>query len=205
MDCAKARFLLYAYLDRELSSCETEALARHIAECPPCEARSRSSRGLALVLRSRLDRATAPARLRVRLRQAMVPPVRPHYAAFALSAAILLMLLPLVADESNRDGRGTVSAAALSSSAPARPAVALVSRRMTGTLVCLTCEARREAGLCPLPDDHHDLALCADDGEVWRLMSRNPAEAERTSGQVVTVEGVAFPESGFLRVSRVGY
>ena len=29
--------------------------------------------------------------------------------------------------------------------------------------------------------------------------------ANASVGQTVTVEGVAFPESGFLRASRVGY
>ena len=76
---------------------------------------------------------------------------------------------------------------------------------MTGTLVCLTCESRIEAGLCPLPESHHQAGLCADNGEVWRLMSRDSSLAQASAGQTVTVEGIAFPQSGFLRASRVGY
>jgi hypothetical protein len=156
------------------------------------------------VLRSRLDRATAPHRLRLRVQQVTDPAVQPRYPAFAMAAAILLMILPLAADESLRGTRG-VSQASLAPSGRASKPLSLVSRRVTGTLVCLHCEARHEAGLCPVTEAHHEPALCADDGEVWRLMSRDPSFAIGASGQTVTVEGVAFPQSGFLRASRVGY
>jgi len=204
MDCAKARFLLYAYLDRELSSGEAEALSRHLADCSRCQTRAQAARGLARVLRSRVDRATVPNRLRLRLQQLGEPAVRPRYPAFAMAAAILLMILPLVTDESLRGGHG-VARAGLVPAGPTSKASALVSRRLTGTLVCLHCEARHEAGLCPLPEARHEPALCADDGEVWRLMARDPSFGSVSSGQTVTVEGIAFPQSGFLRASRVGY
>jgi anti-sigma factor (TIGR02949 family) len=204
MDCAKARFLLYAYLDRELSSGEAEALSRHLADCSRCQTRARAARGLARVLRSRVDRATVPNRLRLRLQQLGEPAVRPRYPAFAMAAAILLMILPLVTDESLRGGHG-VARAGLGPAGSVSKAYPLVSRRLTGTLVCLHCEARHEAGLCPLPEARHEPALCADDGEVWRLMARDPSFGSVSSGQTVTVEGIAFPQSGFLRASRVGY
>jgi len=204
MDCAKARFLLYAYLDRELSSGEAEALSRHLADCSRCQTRAQAARGLARVLRSRVDRATVPNRLRLRLQQLGEPAVRPRYPAFAMAAAILLMILPLVTDESLRGGHG-LARAGLGPAGPASKASPLVSRRLTGTLVCLHCEARHEAGLCPLPEARHEPALCADDGEVWRLMARDPSFGSVSSGQTVTVEGIAFPQSGFLRASRVGY
>jgi hypothetical protein len=140
----------------------------------------------------------------MRLQQAAAPVVPPRYPAFAAAAAILLMILPLVADESVRGVRSPASPVILAS-AQSSPSAQLVSRRMTGTLVCLTCEARHEAGLCPLPDKHHEPALCAEDGQVWRLMARDPAFAQANVGQTVTVEGVTFPQSGFLRASRVGY
>jgi anti-sigma factor (TIGR02949 family) len=203
MDCAKARFLLYAYLDRELSAGEAAALARHVAECSRCQTRAQAARGLAHVLHSRVDRARVPHRLRLRLQQLTEPVVRPRYPAFAMAAAILLMILPVVTDESLRGGHG-VARAALAPSGSSKP-LPLVSRRVTGTLVCLHCEARHEAGLCPVANDRHEPALCADDGEVWRLMSRDPSFAPEAAGQTVTVEGVAFPQSGFLRASRVGY
>ena len=76
---------------------------------------------------------------------------------------------------------------------------------LTGTLVCLQCDTRHEAGLCPLPEAQHEPGFCADNGEVWRLMARDPSEVQAAVGQTVTVEGVAFPRSGFLRASRVGY
>ncbi len=208
MDCAKARFLLYAYLDRDLLACEAEALARHLSSCPSCETRSRSARGLAQILRSRVDRATAPHRLRLRLQQGAAPVVRPRLPAFAMAAAILLMILPLVAGESGRGIGGAVSPAALLAPGAAAESASFaqpVARRLTGTLVCLECEEREEAGLCPLPHQHHEPALCAEDGEVWRLMARDPSSAATISGQTVTVEGIAFPQSGFLRASRVGY
>lgn len=204
MDCAKARFLLYAYLDRELSSGEAEALSRHLADCSRCQTRAQAARGLARVLRSRVDRATVPNRLRLRLQQLGEPAVRPRYPAFAMAAAILLMILPLVTDESLRGGHG-VARAGLGPAGTASKASPLVSRRLTGTLVCLHCEARHEAGLCPLPEARHEPALCADDGEVWRLMARDSSFGSVSAGQTVTVEGIAFPQSGFLRASRVGY
>ena len=76
---------------------------------------------------------------------------------------------------------------------------------LTGTLVCLQCDTRHEAGLCPLPETDHEPGFCADDGQVWRLMARDPSFTQATLGQTVTVEGIEFPRSGFLRASRVGY
>ncbi len=206
MDCASTRFLLYAYLDRDLSFCEADALSRHLAECAPCEARSRSARGLARLLHSRLDRTPAPARLRVRLQQGLPRAARPRYPLYGTAAALLLLILPLVADS---PGRSSAPASVLMSAlepAPLKPSsMKLVSRRMSGTLICLQCEARLEAGLCPLPQTKHEPGLCADNGEVWRLMSPDPSFTQASAGQTVTVEGIAFPQSGFLRASRVGY
>ncbi len=213
MDCAQARFLLYAYLDRDLSSSEAQALARHLAHCRPCEARSRSARGAVRVLRSKLDRARAPQRLRMRLHQGMISEVRPRYAGLMMAAAAVLSIVPMVAGVPAVHSR-TVSAASVIADSSASgvtapveaPRAVPVSRRMTGTVVCLDCDTRQEAGLCPLPHAHHQAGLCADNGEVWRLMTRDGSTFLRQSeGQTVTVEGVAFPRSGFLRVSRVGY
>lgn len=214
MNCAQARFLLYAYLDRDPSRWESEALARHLAHCPSCEARSRSARGLAKLLRSRLDRTPAPSRLRIRLQQRVPLEVRPRYAGFWMAAAVVLLIVPTVASV---PGPRPLGLSAASASAPAtvptvsaitalsRPSAAAVSRRVTGTLVCIDCEARHEAGLCPLPHAHHEAGLCTEDGEVWLLMSRDPGFLREAAGQTLTVEGVAFPRSGFLRASRVGY
>jgi len=125
---------------------------------------------------------------------------------FAFAAALLVVILPVVAD-----GPGAHPTAASASSASLLPAAVPASQAdsrkvlLTGTLVCLQCETRHEAGFCPLPEKHHEPGFCADNGEVWRLMSRDPSVAQSGVGQTVTVEGVGFPRSGFLRASRVGY
>ena len=208
MNCTQARFLLYAHLDRDISRNESEALSRHLAECPSCETRSRSAHSMAALLRSRLGRATVPPGLIARLHRGE-PPIRSRTPAFVLAAAVLVAVLPVVAD-----GPSTHPAAAPAialSSAVGLPRIAPAAYQgsrgvvMTGTLVCLQCETRHEAGLCPLPESHHEAGFCADNGEVWRLMARDPSAFPNSVGQTVTVEGVAFPQSGFLRASRVGY
>jgi len=206
MNCAKARFLLYAYLDRDMSSSEAEELARHLGGCPSCQARSLAARGLARLLHSRIDRTPAPTRLRARLLQGPVPIVSRRLPLLGLAAVVLFLILPLATDQPLRSGVSSAGFVAATVVPPTLAASRVMSRRMTGTLVCLTCEARLEAGLCPLPESHHQAGLCADNGEVWRLMSRDSSSfAQASVGQTVTVEGIAFPQSGFLRASRVGY
>jgi hypothetical protein len=136
--------------------------------------------------------------------------VRPRFPAFALAAVLLVIILPVVAD--GPGARPAVAPAiALSSAVPASPLPASSAKAdsqrvlLTGTLVCLQCETRHEAGLCPLPESQHEPGFCADNGEVWRLMFRDPFIAQASVGQTVTIEGVGFPRSGFLRASRVGY
>jgi len=194
-----------------MSSCEGDALARHLVSCPPCAARAESARGLARLLHSRLDRTPAPAKLRARLNDASANDWReliatPKYPAFATAAALLLLLLPIASDVS--PGSGNLSTAGiLGGSAAAASVSRLVPRQMTGVFVCLDCEARSEAGLCPVSHADHQEGFCADNGELWRLMPqhRNPDAFEASVGRSATVEGVAFPGSGFIRVSRVGY
>ena len=204
MNCTQARFLIYAYLDRDISTSEAELLARHLAACDSCELRARSARGLARVLHSRVDRATAPPGLRHRLRNGSQIVIRHRSPAFAAAAAVLLLILPVVADGPSREP--DAAPALTLANAGFLPAAA-ESRRvtLTGTLVCLQCDTRHEAGLCPLPETDHEPGFCADDGQVWRLMARDPSFTQATLGQTVTVEGIEFPRSGFLRASRVGY
>ena len=213
MNCTEARFFLYAYLDRDISASEADALSRHLAECGSCEVRARSARGLVKVLRSHLDRATAPPRLRNRLHHGAAPAVRHRAPVFAMAAAVVLLVLPLVAHDPGRSAApasaiALASAGLASSSAGlAASATASGSRKvtLTGTLVCLQCDTRHEAGLHALPEPGHATGFCAQDGQVWRLMERNPSFAQAAVGQTVTVEGIEFPQSGFLRASRVGY
>lgn len=203
MNCSTARFLVYAHLDREITRTDAEALQRHLSSCGSCAARGRSARGVHKALRTRLDYARAPIGLRERLHAGLVTPhLRPRYAPLGIAASILLLILPLVADQ-----RGP-RAAAISLAgtvAVAGPGVVPISRQMTGTFVCLQCEGRHPQAACPLEEPIHELGFCADNGERWRVMSADPAFTTASVGQTVTVEGVAFPESGFLRASRVGY
>lgn len=207
MNCPQVRFLLYAHMDRELPRCDSEALSKHLAVCGPCATRADSARSLGKVLRSRLDRAPAPARLRSRLHSSLTAnqPLRPRASSYFVAAAVVLMIVPLVADTPSR----TASASAVSSPASVLVSQAvpfsLVSKRMTGTFVCVQCEGRQDSGLCPIPENSHVPGFCADNGEIWRLMTRDPGFGEAPLGRAATLEGTAFPQSGFLRANRVGY
>jgi hypothetical protein len=200
MNCRQARFLLYAYLDREMTRTEEQALSRHVAGCAPCALRARSARGLAGLLRSRLNRRSVPDRLRLRIHHGTHTAAPTRAAVGGLAAAVLLLIVPIVADG--------VPERSVESRPAANRDVALVSKHMTGKLVCLDCETRRESGLCdvhPAGAVHHETAFCADDGEVWRLLPPPSGYSNASFGQTMTVEGVAFPQSGFLRASRAGY
>jgi len=207
MNCPQARFLLYAYLDRELTRCDEEALSRHLASCAPCTARAGSARGLAKVLRSHLDRAPAPAGLRVRLQSSAIapPPARHRPSSYVFAAAVALLIVPLVADTPAPHPASGPSSEAVGAVAAAATPLGLVSKRMTGTFVCISCESREEVGLCPAREPAHVPGFCADNGEIWRLMTRDPRFGEAVFGRAATLEGTAFLESGFLRANRVGY
>ncbi len=206
MNCSTARFLLYAYLDREVPRPEAEALQQHLLICRPCATRGRSARGLGRLLRTRLDYARAPIGLRERLNAGIsASRLRPTQATLGIAASILLLILPLVADQKGPRTAVMSLAGSVAVTAPAARVVP-VTRKMTGTFVCLQCEAQHEPGAaCPLEESVHELGFCADNGERWRMMTTDREFASSSVGQTVTVEGVAFPESGFLRASRVGY
>ncbi len=208
MNCARARFLLYAYLDRDLPGADGGMLDRHLGVCSSCALRARSARDLSRLLHARLEYTRAPLALRERLHGGLVTPrLRLRYAPLGIAASILLLILPLVADQSGTRGAAFSMAAPVAATMP-RGAVP-VSRQMTGTFVCLQCEGRHEKDVCPLERPNHkvshELGFCADNGETWRIMTADSTFASASVGQAVAVEGVAFPESGFLRASRVGY
>jgi len=207
MNCPQARFLLYAHMDRELPRCDAEALSRHLNVCAPCAARAESARGLAKVLRSRLDRAPAPARLRSRLHSCLTSnqPMRPRVSSYFVAAAVVLMIVPLVADTPSLRTASASAASPASALASGTTPFSLVSKRLTGTFVCIQCEGREESGLCPILEPSHVPGFCADNGEIWRLMTRHPGFGEAPLGRTATLEGTAFPQSGFLRANRVGY
>jgi anti-sigma factor (TIGR02949 family) len=207
MNCPQARFLLYAHLDREMSRTDAEELSRHLSSCPPCAARAESARGLAKVLRSRLDRSPAPERLRFRLRNVAFLPEsnRPRPGSYVFAAALALLVFPLVTDDRAPRRRASAEVQQLAGIADATP-LALVSKRMTGTFVCVECERRQESGYCPIPEHRHVPGFCADNGEIWRLMTRGePGFGDEALGRAATLEGTAFPQSGYLRANRVGY
>ncbi len=205
MHCREARFLLYAHMDRELTRCDAEALSRHLAVCAPCATRADSARSLGKVLRSHLDRAPAPARLRSRLHSSLTSnqPMRPR--AYFVAAAVVLMIVPLVASTPSSRTASASAASPASALASETNPFSLVSKRMTGTFVCIQCEGRQETGLCPIPEPSHVPGFCAENGEIWRLMSRHPDFGDAPIGRTATLEGTAFPQSGYLRANRVGY
>ena len=204
MNCSKARFLLYAYLDREIPRAEAEALRRHLSGCDSCAARGRSARSVGRLLRTRLDYARAPIELRARLHAGHpVHHLRMRWAPLGIAASILLLILPLVADQRGPHDAALTLASSVAVAGPG--GVVPVSRQMTGTFVCLQCEGLHNQPLCPLDERVHELGFCADNGERWRVMTADQEFASASVGQTVTVEGVAFPESGFFRASRVGY
>ena len=207
MNCREARFLLYAHMDRELSRCDADALSRHLTACAPCATRAESARGLARVLRSRLDRAPAPARLRSRLHTSITSnePLRPRASSYVVAAAVLLMIVPLVADTPSYRTASASTGEVEKAAASETGRFTLVSKRLTGTFVCVQCEGRQESGLCPIPEPSHVPGFCAENGEIWRLMTRDPHFGEAPIGRTATLEGTAFPQSGYLRANRVGY
>ena len=204
MNCSKARFLLYAYLDREIPRSDAEALQRHLSGCASCAARGRSARSIGRLLRTRLDYARAPIGLRERLHAGhSVPHLRMRWAPLGIAASILLLILPLVSDQRGPNNAALSLASSVAVAAPG--GIVPVSRQMTGTFACLQCEGQHNHPRCPLTEPVHELGFCADNGERWRVMTADHEFASASVGQTVTVEGVAFPESGFLRASRVGY
>jgi hypothetical protein len=205
MNCARARFVLYAYLDREPPAADGQALDRHLAFCGPCAARARSARSLGNRLKGlRYDRA--PAALLRRLSTGHYEPrARHRYLSLGLAASILILILPLVTDQAVSKG-ALFSMGAPVAVAAVSHAVVPVKRKLTGTFVCLQCEGNHAPDTCPAVEPEvHELGFCADDGETFRVMTTDANFASASVGQAVTVEGVAFPESGFLRASRVGY
>ena len=133
--------------------------------------------------------------------------MRPRASSYYVFAATLaLLVIPLVTDDRASSGRPANQAERLNLAASQAAPLALVSKRMTGTFVCVQCEMRHEAGLDPMIGHTHVPGFCADNGEIWRLMTRNePGLGDAELGRSATLEGTAFPQSGFLRANRVGY
>jgi hypothetical protein len=133
-------------------------------------------------------------------------PARPRTASYFVAAAMTLLIVPLVADgpTPRHDAEAPNHFSEATGPTAATP-VAFVSKRMTGTFVCVQCEGRAEGGLSLVGERVHVPGFCADNGEIWRLMTRDPHSSHADLGRSATLEGTAFPQSGFLRANRVGY
>ncbi len=118
MNCSQARFLLYAYLDRELPRQDAEALQRHLAICgpvPPGASRPgawASCFGPGWTTPGR--RSTSGSGLTARL----TARVRPTYAPLGIAASILLLILPLVSDQRGAAADAAISLATVAIGAP---------------------------------------------------------------------------------------
>jgi hypothetical protein len=136
-------------------------------------------------------------------------PARPRTTSYFLAAAMTLLIVPLVADgpAPRRDAGEPdhFSEASHREGANEETPVAFVSKRVSGTFVCVRCEGRAEAGFSPVGERVHVPGFCAENGEIWRLMTRDPHFGDSDLGRSATLEGTAFPQSGFLRANRVGY
>jgi hypothetical protein len=131
---------------------------------------------------------------------------RPRTTSYLFAAAVVtLLIVPLVADTPAPRGPGAAAPGPIADMTAASAPLAFVSKRMTGTFVCVQCEGRQDTGLSPLPERVHVPGFCADNGEIWRLMTRDARFGDAALGRTATLEGTAFPQSGFLRANRVGY
>src|SRR5437763_541721 len=99
------------------------------------------------------------------------------------------MILPLVTDQRGPRQAVLSLAGAVAVAAPSHTIP--VSRQMTGTFVCLHCEAIHAEQTCPAEQHVHELVFCADNGETWRVMTSDADFKSASVGQTVTVEGVA--------------
>ena len=67
MDCQKFRKVVFLYCDDEMGEELRVDFQEHLALCPGCAQRIAFTRRVLAVVRERCERASAPARLRVRI------------------------------------------------------------------------------------------------------------------------------------------
>lgn len=63
MNCNKAKVLMSAAIDGELTLKEEEELTQHIAECPECRAEFQEAKKTKIIIRERIVRFKAPQTL----------------------------------------------------------------------------------------------------------------------------------------------
>jgi anti-sigma factor (TIGR02949 family) len=199
MDCERARRLVHAFLDDELSPVESYEVAEHLERCSPCAAERVSAQRLRDLLHHCLRKELAPADLRRRIsrvgarrRRALSP------SRLLLAAGLTLLVLPVVADS----GRVPFSKAGLLSDTP-------IVRRMHGHFFCLRCALDRlhpaaapaRASTKPPP---HVPAFQSDDGQVWILLNRDQLPTDAASKEAeVFVSGRYFVASHLVEAQRV--
>lgn len=71
MLCEDVKRVVYFFLDGTLGESKKKELSSHLNLCPECEARTKISGRLRIFFRRRLERVSAPARLRQRLSRAL--------------------------------------------------------------------------------------------------------------------------------------
>jgi anti-sigma factor RsiW len=63
MNCNKAKVLMSAAVDGELTASEEQELFGHLAECPQCREEFQEAKNTKIILRERLVRVKAPKNL----------------------------------------------------------------------------------------------------------------------------------------------
>ncbi len=63
MNCNKAKVLMSAAVDGELTAREEQELFSHLAECPQCREEFQEAKNTKIILRERLVRVKAPKNL----------------------------------------------------------------------------------------------------------------------------------------------
>jgi mycothiol system anti-sigma-R factor len=80
MICGDVRRFAYVFLDEELSTERRAEFARHLEECPGCGDRVTIHRRLRAMVRRRLERQSAPSKLRERIHAALRGVPQPEMA-----------------------------------------------------------------------------------------------------------------------------
>ena len=63
MNCNKAKVLMSAAIDGELTSKEEEELSRHLAQCAECRAYFQDAKKTKIIIKERIARVKAPQNL----------------------------------------------------------------------------------------------------------------------------------------------
>ena len=81
------------------------------------------------------------------------PPLRPRASSYFVAAAVVLLIVAARRRHALADGVRVAVASPASVLVSRTVPFSLVSKRMTGTFVCVQCEGRQDSGLCPIPEN----------------------------------------------------